>query len=50
MGGWNIFYALINFAVLALGLFFVGKKLVVRMYQSHRENIRQGLESSERAA
>lgn len=50
MGGWNIFYALINFAILALGLFFIGKKLVIGMYQSHRESIRQGLESSERAA
>ena len=28
MGGWNIIYALINFAVLAFALFLFAKKIV----------------------
>ena len=29
MGGWNIIYALINFAILALGLYLFAKKIVL---------------------
>ena len=31
MGGWNIFYALLNFGILAAALYLLGKKLVVKM-------------------
>ena len=30
MGGWNIFYGLLNFAVLAAILYFAGRKMVFR--------------------
>ena len=28
MSGWNIIYGLINFAILAVGLYLIGRKLV----------------------
>ena len=49
MGGWNIIYALINFAVLAVGLFLFGKKIVIKMYKDHRDGIAAGLEQAEKA-
>ena len=50
MSGWNILYGLINFAILAGGLFLVGKKIVLNMFRKHRDEVREGLEDSERAA
>ena len=47
MGGWNIFYGLINFAILAAGLYFLGKKIVVKAYKGHREKIGEALKQSE---
>ena len=50
MSGWNILYGLINFAILAVGLYLVGKKIVLNMFRKHRDEVSQGLENSERAA
>ena len=50
MSGWNIFYGLINFAILAGALFFIGRKLVANMFRKHREEVSEGLEASEQAA
>ncbi len=49
MGGWNIIYALINFAVLAVGLYLFGKKIVIKMYKEHRDSIAVGLEQADKA-
>ena len=49
MGGWNIIYALINFAILALGLYLFAKKIVIKAYKGHREGIAAQLEASENA-
>ena len=46
MGGWNIFYALINFAILAGALFLIGRKMVVKALQEHRSKIQSDLEES----
>ncbi len=50
MSGWNIVYGLINFAILAGGLFLIGRKIVADMFRKHREEVTQGLEQSEQAA
>ena len=50
MGGWNIYYALLNFAILAAVLYFVGKKIVVKKYKSRRSQIEQDLKRSEEAS
>ncbi|MBR3475366.1 MAG: F0F1 ATP synthase subunit alpha [Oscillospiraceae bacterium] len=47
MGGWNIFYGLINFAILAVALFFIGKKILIKGYQGHRDQISDALKQSE---
>ena len=49
MGGWNIFYGLINFAILAAALFFVGRKLVPKLLHGRRDQIRGELEKADRA-
>lgn len=50
MGGWNIFYALLNFAILVAGLYFVGRKLVKKMYDDHRSKVAEDLQRSAAAA
>ena len=50
MSGWNILYGLINFAILAGGLFLVGRKIVKRIFRGHRDEVTQELERSEEAA
>ena len=50
MSGWNLFYGLINFAILAAGLYFIGRKIVKSMFQKHRDEVADGLEQSARAA
>ena len=47
--GWNIIYALINFAILAFCLFKFGKKIVVNMYKSYRDSVEQELNESKAA-
>ena len=49
MHGWNIVYALINFAILAAGLWFVGKKIVVNTFKGRQERIARELDESEKA-
>ena len=49
MGGWNIFYGLLNFAILAAALYFIGWKLVVKMFKSRRDRIADELEQSKQA-
>jgi len=46
MSGWNILYGLINFAILAGALFFIGKKIVVKAIRSHRDGVTEGLAKS----
>lgn len=50
MGGWNILYALINFAILIAGLFFFGRGIAGKMYNGHRDKIAEDLERSAQAA
>ena len=50
MSGWNILYGLINFAILAGGLFLVGRKIVRNMLEKHRDEVQKGLTDSEQAA
>lgn len=50
MGGWNIFYALLNFAILAGALFFLGKGFAGKKYNDHRDKIAEDLERSAAAA
>ena len=49
MGGWNIFYGLLNFAILAAALYFIGWKLVVKMFKSRRGRIADELEQAKQA-
>ena len=49
MGGWNIFYGLLNFAVLAAVLYFVGRKIVVKMFRTRRDRIAEELKRAEQA-
>ena len=49
MGGWNIFYGLLNFAVLAAILYFVGRKMVVKMFKGRRDRIAGDLERAQQA-
>lgn len=50
MGGWNIYFALLNFAILAVGLYLVGKKIVIKKYSDHRGKIESELKRSQEAA
>ena len=49
MGGWNIVYALINFAILAFVLVKFGKKMVVGMINGNRQQISDALDASKAA-
>ena len=46
MHGWSIVYNLINFAILAVGLYFIGRKIVAKAYRNHRGTIQESLEKS----
>ena len=46
MGGWNIFYGLINFAILAVGLYFVGRKIVFNGIRAHQDKVSGALRQS----
>lgn len=50
MGGWNIFYALLNFAILLAGLYFVGRKFAKKMFDNHRSKVAEDLKRSAAAA
>lgn len=49
MGGWNIFYALINFAILAYFLVKFGKKIVAGMINGNRQSISDELDAAKAA-
>ena len=53
MSGWSLLAALVNFAILAGGLYLFGKKLVAKMLSDNRQHIidglRQAQECTERA-
>ena len=49
MGGWNIVYALINFAILAFVLVKFGKKMVVNMINGNRQQISDALDAAKAA-
>ena len=49
MGGWNIFYALINFAILVFVLVKFGKKMVVNMINGNRQQISDALDAAKAA-
>ena len=49
MHGWTILYGIINFAILAAALYFIGRKLVKNMISGRREKIVQELQSAEDA-
>ena len=44
MGGWNIFYGLLNFAILAAALYIVCRNIVVKMFRTRRARIADELE------
>ncbi len=46
MGGWNIFYGLLNFAILAGALFFIGRKIVVKAIKAHQDKVQSDLKQS----
>ena len=47
MSGWNIIYGLINFAILAAALFFIGRGIVKKGYRDHREKVKETLARAE---
>ena len=49
MGGWNIFYGLLNFAILAAILYFAGRKMVVKMFKGRRDRLAGDLERAQQA-
>ena len=48
MSGWSILYGLINFAILAVALYFIGRKSVSKGYQDHREKVENTLSLAEK--
>ena len=49
MSGWTILYGLINFAILAVGLYLIGKKIVVNLYKEHRAGVEKDIASADEA-
>ena len=49
MGGWNIWFALINFAILAFFLYKFGKKIVINTIEGNRQKISRELEEAKAA-
>ena len=47
---WNIFYGLLNFAILAGGLYFAGRKSAAKMYKDYRDKVSSDLERAKEAA
>jgi len=48
MGGYTIVYGLINFAILAAALYFIGKGIVKKTYLEHRNRIANDLENAKK--
>ena len=49
MHGWTIVYGLINFAILAVGLYFIGRKLVAKMLADRKARIEGDLKAAAEA-
>ena len=47
--GWTIYYALINFAILAAALYFIGKKIVIDGYKKYRDGVAAEIAKAESA-
>ena len=47
---WNIFYGLLNFAILAGGLYFAGRKSAAKMYKDYRDKVSGDLKRAKEAA
>ncbi len=47
---WNIFYGLLNFVILAGGLYFAGRKSAAKMYKDYRDKVSGELERAKEAA
>ena len=47
---WNIFYGLLNFAILAGGLYFAGRKSAAKMYKDYLDKVSGELERAKEAA
>lgn len=47
--GYNIVYGLINFAILAAGLYFVGRKLIPKIFGGNRKKIEDALNEADQA-
>ena len=48
--GYTFIYGLINFAILAAGLFFIGRKLIPKMFGGRRDQIEEALKSADAAS
>ena len=49
MSGWNIIYGLINFLILAGGLYLVGRKIVAKLFKGHQKEVADALEGADAA-
>ena len=45
----KLVYAIINFLILAVALYFIGRKMVVRKFRERKERIAQELERAQQA-
>ena len=48
--GYSLIYGLINFAILAAAFYYIGKKIVPKIFDGHRDQIREALQASDEAA
>ena len=49
MGGWNLFYGILNFLILAVVLYLFGRKIIVKMFTTRRDRVVEELEQSDQA-
>ena len=49
MSGWSVIYGLINFAILAAALLYIGRRLIPKMFGGRRKQIEQDLEGAAQA-
>ena len=49
MSGWTIGYGLINFAILAAVIFWIGRKMLPKMLNERRARIEEALKEAEEA-
>ena len=46
---YHIIYGLINFAILAAGLYFIGRKLIPKLFGGNRQKIQDSLDAADQA-